>query len=121
MATIEEKQAASESKGALIEKVVFAAIPILFSCIVYLFTALSNSSNEILTLKAKIAVVVNTENKAIPPQGTTIDMATIREKLGDRIDSLQQNVLLNEAGIRLEVEKIRGELDKRISIIEKSK
>jgi len=154
MATAEEKQekialemAASASKGALVEKIVFAGIPILFSCVVYLMNSLSTANNEILQLKAKIAVVVNSENKAIPPQGTTIDMAQIREQLSDKIDRVERDAALARAAmtldrersmaaieksrldmaadaaaaraaIRMDKERIRADLDKRIHALE---
>ena len=154
MTTTEEKQekialemAASASKGALVEKIVFAGIPILFSCVVYLMGSLSSANNEIIQLKSKIAVVVNSENKAIPPQGTTIDMAQIREHLSGKIDAVERDSALARANmtldreksmaaieksrldmtadaaaarasIRFDMERIRGELDKRISILE---
>jgi hypothetical protein len=157
MSTTEEKQehmalemAASASKGALVEKIVFAGVPILFSCVVYLMGALSSANNEIIQLKGKIAVVVNSDNKAIPPQGTTIDMALIRENLNDKIDKVERDAALARAAmtldreksmaaieksrmdmtadaaqarsaIRFEMEKIRGELDKRISLMEQKK
>lgn len=155
MATAEEKQAAmseamaaSASKSALVEKVVFAAIPILFSCVVYLMTSLSNAHNELIVLKGRIAVVVNAENKAIPPQGTTIDMAQIREALNDKIDRVERDAALARAamtldrersmaaieksradmaadaaaaraGIRADMNAIKAELDKRITLLEK--
>ena len=155
MATQEEKQAAmgeamaaSASKGALVEKVVFAAVPILFSCVVYLMSSLSTAHNEIIVLKGKIAVVVNAENKAIPPQGTTIDMAQIREALNDKIDRVERDAALARANMTLDRERsmaaieksrldmaadaaaarasiradmsaIKAELDKRIAILEK--
>ena len=97
MTTTQEKQekialemAASASKGALVEKIVFAGIPILFSCVVYLMGALSSANNEIIQLKSKIAVVVNTDNKAIPPQGTTIDMAHLFAGLDKRVTLLEK-------------------------------
>lgn len=157
MSTTEEKQehmalemAASASKGALVEKIVFAGVPILFSCVVYLMGALSSANNEIIQLKGKIAVVVNSDNKAIPPQGTTIDMALIRENLSDKIDKVERDAALARAAmtldreksmaaieksrmdmtadaaqarsaIRFDMEKIRGELDKRISLMEQKK
>lgn len=102
---VAEQLAAANSKGALVEKIVFAGIPILFSCVVYLMTALSTVSNEIITLKAKIAVVVNADNKAIPPQGTTIDMAQIRENLAGRIDQVEKESALARAAMTLEREK----------------
>lgn len=154
MTTTEEKQekialemAANASKGALVEKIVFAGIPILFSCVVYLMGSLSSANHEIIQLKSKIAVVVNAENKAIPPQGTTIDMAQIRESLNDKIDKVERDAALARAAmtldreksmaaidksrmdmmadatqaraaIRFDMERIRGELDKRIHLLE---
>jgi hypothetical protein len=157
VSTTEEKQekialemAASASKGALVEKITFAGIPILFSCVVYLMNALSGANNEIIQIKSKLAVVVNADNKAIPPQGTTIDMAMIRESLNDKIDKVERDAALARAAMTLDREKsmaaieksrmdmaadaatarssIRydmmiaiSSLDKRISLIEKSK
>ena len=138
----------ASEKGALIEKLVFAAIPIMFSCIVYLMNSLSNANNDIIVLKSKISVVVNTDNKAIPPQGTTIDMAQIREALHDKISSVEKEAALARAAMTLDRERqiginqkitlemqadaaqaraairaesaiARAELDKRISILEK--
>jgi hypothetical protein len=147
-AAMSEAMAASASKSALVEKVVFAAVPILFSCVVYLMTSLSSAHNEIIVLKGKIAVVVNAENKAIPPQGTTIDMAQIREALNDKIDRVERDAALARAAmtldrersmaaidksrldmaadaaaaraaIRYEISALRAELDKRIALLEK--
>jgi hypothetical protein len=155
--TTEDKQekmalemAASASKGALVEKITFAGIPILFSCVVYLMSALSGANNEIIQLKGKIAVVVNADNKAIPPQGTTIDMAQIRESLNDKIDKVERDAALARsamtldrersmalvdksrldmaadaaqarAAIRYDMLKMFGELDKRIHFLEQKK
>jgi hypothetical protein len=112
MSTQEEKNekvaemlTAAQSKGALIEKMVFAGLPIMFSCIVYLMTALSNANTELIQLKAKVAVVVNADNKAIPPQGTTIDMAQIREALNDKIDKVEKEAALARAAMTLDREK----------------
>jgi hypothetical protein len=119
MSTTEEKQekialemAASASKGALVEKITFAGIPILFSCVVYLMSALSNANNEIIQIKSKIAVVVNADNKAIPPQGTTIDMAQIREALNDKIEKVEREAALARAAMTLDRERSMSAIDK---------
>ena len=119
MSTTEEKQekialemAASASKGALVEKIVFAGIPILFSCVVYLMGSLSSANNEIIQLKSKIAVVVNADNKAIPPQGTTIDMAQIREALNDKIERVEREAALARAAMTLDREKSVAAIDR---------
>jgi len=102
---LSEQMAANTSKSGLVEKLVFAGIPILFSCVVYLMNSLSTASNEIIQLKAKIAVVVNADNKAIPPQGTTIDMAQIREHLSEKIDKVEKEAALARAAMTLDREK----------------
>ena len=119
MSTTEEKQekfaiemAASASKGALVEKITFAGIPILFSCVVYLMSALSAANNEIIQLKSKVAVVVNADNKAIPPQGTTIDMAQIREHLSDQIAKVEKESALARAAMTLDRERSMSAVDK---------
>jgi hypothetical protein len=119
MTTPEEKQehlalemAASASKGALVEKIVFAGVPILFSCVVYLMNALSTANNEIIQLKSKIAVVVNADNKAIPPQGTTIDMAQIRENLSDQISKVEKESALARAAMTLDRERSMAAIEK---------
>ena len=119
MSTTEEKQekialemAATASKGALVEKITFAGIPILFSCVVYLMSSLSNANSEIIQLKSKIAVVVNSDNKAIPPQGTTIDMAQIREALNEKIEKVEKEAALARAAMSLDRERSMGAIDK---------
>jgi hypothetical protein len=119
MTTQEEKQekialdmAANASKGALVEKIVFAGVPILFSCVVYLMNALSGANNEIIQLKAKIAVVVNADNKAIPPQGTTIDMAQIREHLSEQISKVERESALARAAMTLDRERSMSAIEK---------
>ena len=119
MSTTEEKQekialemAATASKGALVEKITFAGIPILFSCVVYLMSSLSNANNEIIQLKAKIAVVVNADNKAIPPQGTTIDMAQIREHLSEQISKVDRESALSRAAMTLDRERSMSAIEK---------
>jgi hypothetical protein len=119
MSTTEEKQekisldmAASASKGAMVEKIVFAGVPILFSCVVYLMSALSNANTEIIQLKSRVAVVVNADNKAIPPQGTTIDMAEIRESLSNQINVVEKEAALGRAAMTLDRERAMAAVEK---------
>jgi hypothetical protein len=108
-----EAMAANASKGALLEKLAFAAIPIMFTCVVYLLTALQGAKNEILVLENKVAVVVNNDNKAIPPQGTTIDMAQIREALSLRIDQVEKDSAMARANMTLDRQTQLAEIEKQ--------
>ena len=126
---LQEKKTSTNSKSALVEKLTFAGIPIMFSCIVYLMSALSSTTQELTTLKNKINIVVSAENKAIAPQGTTLDMEKIREEAAlaraamtlERTKDmlgLKEETALARARIAAESSAARAELDKRISIIE---
>jgi hypothetical protein len=57
--------------------------------------------------------VVNSENKAIPPQGTTIDMAQIREQLNDKIDKVERDAALARAAMTLDREKSMAAIDRQ--------
>ena len=126
---LQETQTSTNSKSALVEKLTFAGIPIMFSCIVYLLSALSSTTQELTTLKNKINIVVSAENKAIAPQGTTLDMEKIREEASlaraamtlertkDML-ALKEESALSRARVASESAAARAELDKRISIIE---
>jgi hypothetical protein len=126
---LQETQTSTNSKSALVEKLTFAGIPIMFSCIVYLMSALSGTTQELTTLKNKINIVVSAENKAIAPQGTTLDMEKIREEAAlaraamtlERTKDmlgLKEETALARARIAAESASARAELDKRIAIIE---
>jgi predicted peptidase len=126
---LEETATSSGSKGALVEKMTFAGIPIMFSCIVYLMSALSSANHELTILQSKINVVVNAENKAIPPQGTTIEMERIKEEAAlaraamtlertkDML-AMKEEAALSRARIASESAAARAELDKRVAILE---
>jgi hypothetical protein len=44
------------SKGALIEKIVFAAVPIMFTCIVYLLSALQSLTMNLEKIREEAAL-----------------------------------------------------------------
>jgi len=126
---LEETVTTSGSKGALVEKMTFAGIPIMFSCIVYLMSALSSANHELTILQSKINVVVNAENKAIPPQGTTIEMERIKEEAAlaraamtlertKDMMAMKEEASLSRAKVASDSAAARAELDKRIAILE---
>jgi predicted peptidase len=126
---LEEIATSSGSKGALVEKMTFAGIPIMFSCIVYLMSALSSANHELTILQSKINVVVNAENKAIPPQGTTIEMERIKEEAAlaraamtlertKDMMAMKEEASLSRAKVASDSAAARAELDKRIAILE---
>ena len=94
------------------QKIIFAIIPILFTCVVYLMSALSSLQNNVNTLQSKVQIVVSADNKQV----TNLDAALAREKLRqDLLDSVQEiNSRASSNRARIDV------LEKRIDILEKT-
>ena len=58
-----------EAKSQLIEKTAFAVLPILFTCVVYLMSALDKLTHDVTVLNAKISLVVTSDNKQAANSG----------------------------------------------------
>ena len=78
---IKEKMSAGEAKGALIEKVTFAVLPIMFACVVYLMNALSNANHQLTILESKMQLVVTSDNKQAPNMGAELSREKLRQDL----------------------------------------
>jgi len=127
---ISESIAASKSKSDLIEKIVFASIPILFSCIVYLMTTLSAAHNQIGILGMSVTTLT-TQSQTIK-----LDISQLREQLNNRVVQVERDSASARASIILDREKSlastaaaasairaeaaagRAELSQRLAIIE---
>ena len=98
--------------GEIGQKIIFAIIPILFTCVVYLMNALSTLQSNVNTLQAKVQIVVSADNKQV----TNLDAALAREKLRqDLLDSVQEiNSRASSNRARIDV------LEKRIDILDKT-
>jgi hypothetical protein len=98
--------------GEIGQKIIFAIIPILFTCVVYLMNALSTLQSNVNTLQAKVQIVVSADNKQV----TNLDAALAREKLRqDLLDSVQEiNARASQNKARIDV------LEKRLDILDKT-
>jgi hypothetical protein len=77
----DEKMQNMEAKSQLIEKITFALLPLLFSCVVYLMSALSNLSHEVTILNSKISLVVTSDNRQAPNSGAELAREKLRKDL----------------------------------------
>lgn len=87
--------AEESAKGALVEKIAFALLPLLFSCVVYLMASLSNLAHEVTILNSKISLVVTSDNKQASNTGAELAREKLRQDLEKEIqknrDDIQQN------------------------------
>lgn len=101
--------AAEESvKGALIEKIAFAILPLLFSCVVYLMSSLSNLSHEVTILNSKISLVVTSDNKQATNTGAELARERLRQDLSLEIQKNRDDIQYNRQKIAVIEAKLGG-------------
>jgi len=99
----------TDDKGALIEKATFAILPLLFSCVVYLMSALSNLSHEVTILNSKISLVVTSDNKQASNSGAELAREKLRQDLEKEIQKNRDDIMHN----RQEIAVINTKLEKK--------
>lgn len=87
------------AKGALIEKITFAILPLLFSCVVYLMSSLSNLSHEVTILNSKISLVVTSDNKQATNTGAELARERLRQDLSLEIQKNRDDIQYNRQKI----------------------
>jgi len=95
-------------KGALIEKITFAVLPLLFSCVVYLMTALSSLSHEVTILNSKISLVVTSDNRQAVNSGAELAREKLRQDLEKEIQKNRDDIMHNRQDIAILYEKQKG-------------
>lgn len=66
-------------KSALIEKIIFAVTPFIFTGFVYLISALNEVNTKLAVLENKIAVVVTPENTPRPNEQAELSREKMRQ------------------------------------------
>jgi len=115
---ISEQMAADKSKSGLVEKLVFTLLPICVSAIGWLLTQVSALENQVTILNNKIAVVVNAENKAIPPQGTTIELEQLRATAMQARADMKMDITEKITAVQINAMQERADIKARLSVLE---
>jgi hypothetical protein len=103
------EESKESAKGALIEKLTFAVLPLLFTCVVYLMSALSNLSHEVTILNSKISLVVTSDNKQATNTGAELARERLRQDLSLEIQKNRDDIQCNRQKIAI----IETKLEKR--------
>jgi hypothetical protein len=93
--------AEESAKGALIEKLTFAVLPLLFTCVVYLMSALANLSHEVTILNSKISLVVTSDNKQATNTGAELARERLRQDLSIEIQKNRDDIQHNRQDIAI--------------------
>lgn len=117
-AELEKTIAIDKSKSDLVEKLVYILFPVCVSAIGWLLTQVSEMDSQLNTLQNKIAVVVTAENKAIPPQGTTIELEQLRANAMQARADMKMEITDRMTSIKEGAAAERAEIKTRLSVIE---
>jgi hypothetical protein len=90
-----------EAKSQLIEKTAFAVLPILFTCVVYLMSALDKLTHEVTVLNAKISLVVTSDNKQATNSGAELAREKLRQELEKEIQRNRDMIHDNQKHISI--------------------
>jgi hypothetical protein len=103
------EESKESAKSALIEKLTFAVLPLLFTCVVYLMSALSNLSHEVTILNSKISLVVTSDNKQATNTGAELARERLRQDLSAEIQKNRDDIQYN----RQKIAVIETKLEKK--------
>jgi hypothetical protein len=90
-----------EAKSQLIEKTAFAVLPILFTCIVYLMSALDKLTHDVTVLNAKISLVVTSDNKQAVNSGAELAREKLQQDLEKEIQRNRDMIHENQKHISI--------------------
>ena len=96
-----EKLEEAHAKGQLIEKLTFALLPLLFSCVIYLMTALQNLTHDVTILNGKISLVVTSDNKQANNSGAELAREKLRQDLEKEIQRNRDMIAENRQHIAI--------------------
>jgi len=96
-----------EAKSQLIEKMAFAILPILFTCVVYLMTALDKLTHDVTVLNAKISLVVTSDNKQAVNSGAELAREKLRQDLEKEIQANRDLIHVNKERIIVLEQKVK--------------
>jgi hypothetical protein len=102
---IKENKMAEENKqdqkGAFIEKLLFALLPLLIGSTGYLISALGAIQHDVTILNQKVSLVVTTDNKQASNSGAELAREKLRQDLEKEIQKNRDAIMENRQHIAI--------------------
>ena len=102
--SVEQKQSA---KGAFIEKLLFALLPLLMAGVGYLLNAVSQLSHQVTVLESKVSLVVTSDNKQASNTGAELARERLRQDLTEAIQKNRDSIHTNQQEIAVLKERLK--------------
>jgi hypothetical protein len=104
------------AKGAFIEKLLFALLPLLIGSTGYLIQALGSIQHDVTILNQKVSLVVTTDNKQASNSGAELAREKLRQDLEKEIQKNRDAIMENRQHIAV-LEDRQGFGPKKIGAI----
>jgi hypothetical protein len=91
----------SDQKGAFIEKLLFALLPLLIGSTGYLISALGAIQHDVTILNQKVSLVVTTDNKQASNSGAELAREKLRQDLEKEIQKNRDAIMENRQHIAI--------------------
>ena len=96
-----------DAKGAFIEKLLFALLPLIIAGVGYLLNAVSTLNHQVTILESKVSLVVTTDNKQASNTGSELAREKLRQDLTQEIQKNRDDIQHNRQNISIIEEKLR--------------
>ena len=96
-----------DAKGAFIEKLLFALLPLLMAGVGYLLNAVSTLSHQVTVLESKVSLVVTQDNKQASNTGSELAREKLRQDLTEAIQKNRDSIQTNQQEIAVLKERLK--------------
>ena len=95
------------AKGAFIEKLLFALLPLIIAGVGYLLSAVSTLAHQVTILESKVSLVVTSDNKQASNTGAELAREKLRQDLTEAIQRNRDSIQANREQISIHEEKLK--------------
>jgi len=99
--------AETNEKGAFIEKLLFALLPLIIAGVGYLLSSVAQLNHQVTILESKVSLVVTQDNKQASNTGSELAREKLRQDLTEAIQKNRDSIAENQKAIALHEEKIK--------------
>jgi hypothetical protein len=99
--------AEESAKGAFIEKLLFALLPLIIAGVGYLLNSVAQLNHQVTILESKVSLVVTQDNKQASNTGSELAREKLRQDLTEQIQKNRDSIQENREKIAVHEERIK--------------
>jgi hypothetical protein len=100
--------AETNDKGAFIEKLLFALLPLIIAGVGYLLSSVATLNHQVTILEGKVSLVVTQDNKQASNTGSELAREKLRQDLTEAIQKNRDSIQANKEHISILEEKLKS-------------